>query len=128
MKHISTAWLLPFLLSCFFSAAGQTTTQSLSRFDHKVIPPSPGATQLGIFGSVPPDLNTGAVQTSVPLLEIKSRQLTLPVTLNYSYKGLMVDELASWVGLGWTLNVGLVITWPVRGWPDVPRSSSARLA
>ena len=118
MKHRFTAWLSGLLLvfAFTFSAFGQT--QAVTRFDRRVTPPSPQATQLGIFGSFPPDLNTGAVKTTIPLLEVQSRQLSLSVALNYHYTGLQVTEVPSWLGLGWTLSAGGVITRTVQGLPD----------
>jgi len=114
MKHLSTAWLTTLLLLGGFSV----WAQGLSRFDHRIVPPSPESAQLGVFGSVPPDLNTGAVQTTIPLLDVKSRQLSLALALNYHFTGLQVNEVAPWVGLGWTLSAGGVITRTIQGLPD----------
>ena len=120
MKHLSTTWAFVLLLAHAlpFSAIGQSRDQAVSRFDRRMTPPSPQATQLGVFGSNPPDLNTGAVKTTVPLLDVQSRQLSLSVSLNYHYTGLQVTEVPSWVGLGWTLSAGGVITRTVQGLPD----------
>ena len=122
MQHRSTAWALAILLVFPFAFAfrgqAQTSSNAISRFDRRITPPSPEATQLGVFGSAPPDLHTGAIQTTVPLLEVKSRQLSLAVALNYHYTGLQVAEVPSWVGLGWTLSAGGVITRTVQGLPD----------
>lgn len=93
-------------------------SNGLSRFDRKVISPSPEATQLGSYGNLTPDLNTGSVQMSIPLVEVSGRQLKLPISLDYHYNGLLLDEIASWAGLGWTLNAGGVITRTVRGGAD----------
>src|SRR5258706_15772099 len=73
-------------------------------------PPSPNATSLGKYGEVPVSYYTGIPNISVPLYSIKSRDLELPISLNYHAGGIRVEELASWVGLGWTLNAGGVIT------------------
>jgi|GEM_PF-5212093 len=110
--------LLVLLAVTIGSALGQSTGAALSRFDRKVVPPSPEATQLGVFGNVSPDLNSGAVQLDVPLPAAKGRQLSLALSLNYHYTGLQVAELPSWVGLGWTLSSGGVITRSVQGLPD----------
>lgn len=122
MQHRFTTWLLSVLLVFPFAFAfrgqAQTLPTAISRFDQRITPPSPQATQLGVFGSTPPNLNTGAVQTTVPLLEVKNRQLSLAVSLNYNYTGLQVTEAPSWVGLGWTLSAGGIITRTVQGLPD----------
>lgn len=53
---------------------------------------------------------TGVPNISVPLYSIKGRELELPVELNYHAGGVRVEEIASWVGIGWSLNAGGVIT------------------
>ena len=58
------------------------------------------------------DLFTGNFQYSIPLFEIGG----YPMTLSYSSDHKMEEE-ASWVGFGWTLNPG-VISRQVRGLPD----------
>lgn len=61
---------------------------------------------------------TGAVSVSVPLFSIQSESYTLPISLNYSSQGARVSQIASWVGMGWNLNAGGVITRQVNGLPD----------
>lgn len=82
------------------------------------IPPSPNASSLGKYGEVPVGYYTGIPNISIPLASIKSRDLELPVSLSYHAGGIRVEEVASWVGLGWSLNAGGVITRSVRGVPD----------
>lgn len=55
---------------------------------------------------------TGDFSYSVPLFEMGN----IPLTLNYN-AGIGMDQEASWVGLGWSLNPG-AITRSVRGLPD----------
>lgn len=58
------------------------------------------------------DLQTGDFKYNIPLLDIDG----YPINLNYQ-SGTGVDDEASWVGLGWSLNVGS-INRQVRGVPD----------
>src|SRR5688572_22137485 len=81
----------------------------------KIVPPSPDAASLGKYGEMPVDKSTGVPQISVPLCEIKTPRFTLPITLSYHASGIKVDEVASWVGTGWSLNAGGVITRTVIG-------------
>ena len=71
--------------------------------------PPPEATSLGKFGFTPADNYTGIPNVQIPVWNIKGGQIDHPVSLIYNYNGLKVTEEASWVGLGWTLQVGGVI-------------------
>lgn len=82
------------------------------------VPPSPNATALGKYGEVPVSLYTGIPDISVPLYTVKGRVLEVPVSINYHAGGIRVEEIASLVGIGWSLNAGGVITRTVRGMPD----------
>ena len=82
------------------------------------IPPSPTAYELGKYGQVPVGMFTGTPNISVPIYTYSGKSLSVPITLNYSSNGIKVDQMASWVGLGWSLNVGGVITRMVRDEPD----------
>ncbi|MFD2034503.1 hypothetical protein ACFSKL_06870 [Belliella marina] len=61
---------------------------------------------------------TGAVNVSIPLGTISGRELETSVSLNYAGSGHRVQDVASSVGLGWSLSAGGMITRIVRGAPD----------
>ncbi|HAS39832.1 MAG TPA: hypothetical protein DCS93_05105 [Microscillaceae bacterium] len=82
------------------------------------VPPSPQAASLEKFAEVPVSLYTGTPGISVPICELRSRRLSIPISLGYNYGGFKPNEMPSWVGLGWALNAGGVITRTVRGLPD----------
>ncbi len=75
-----------------------------------VIPPAPTAAALGAYAEYPSDGFSGVPGISVPLYELKLNGFTLPISLSYNASGIKVGEVASWVGLGWSLNAGGVIT------------------
>ena len=85
----------------------------------EVIPPSPTAASLGEYGDIPVSTYTGIPNISIPLYQIQSRDLSLPISLSYHAGGVKVEEEASWVGLGWSLNAGGVITRSIRGLDDL---------
>jgi hypothetical protein len=58
-----------------------------------------------------PDIN-------IPIYTVEEGSLSLPISLNYHASGLKVAEMASWVGAGWSLNAGGIITRTVQGIPD----------
>lgn len=83
----------------------------------KVVPPSPTAAALGAYGDVPVSYYTGQANISIPLYQIKTSQHELGIDLSYN-SNIRVNQDASWVGLGWSLNAGGVITRSVRGNDD----------
>lgn len=107
------AWIC-FLLVNILSV--QTTTAQVSSL--RIGMPSPTAASLGKYGNIPVSLYTGTPNISIPLFEVKGRTLSVPIVLNYHASGVKVEEIAGWVGLGWALEVGGVITRTMRGLPD----------
>ncbi|RYZ98385.1 MAG: hypothetical protein EOP47_19455, partial [Sphingobacteriaceae bacterium] len=83
-----------------------------------IIPPTPDAAALGKYGQTPINKAAGTPEINVPLYEIKTARFNLPISLSYDASGIKVDQIASWVGLGWSLNAGGVITRTVVGAPD----------
>ncbi|MEZ2442810.1 hypothetical protein AB6805_13895 [Chitinophaga sp. RCC_12] len=84
----------------------------------KVVPPSPNAASLGKYGDIPVGLYTGIPGISVPLYTAYIGKVPLPISLSYYAAGLKVNELASQVGFGWTLNAGGAVTRSVNVKPD----------
>ncbi len=84
----------------------------------RVTTPSPIAASLGKFGDVPVSLYTGTPDVSIPLFTAQGRTLSLPIVLKYHAGGVKVEEIGSWVGIGWTLEAGGTITRSVRGLVD----------
>ena len=74
------------------------------------IPPSPTAAALGIYGNVPVGYATGVPSISLPLYELKSHDLSVPISISYHSTGLQVEGSASSAGLGWSLNAGGTIS------------------
>ena len=79
---------------------------------------SPTAAALGEYGEVPVSLYTGTPDIAIPLFKVEGRALSLPIALRYHAGGVRVDEIGGWVGLGWSLEAGGVITRTVRGIQD----------
>ncbi len=84
----------------------------------KTIPPSPTASSLGRFADVPVSFYTGTPSISAPLWTVEGRKLSFPVSLSYHASGIRVDDVSGWVGTGWSLNAGGVITRTIRGKAD----------
>lgn len=72
---------------------------------------------MGKYGDIPVNYYTGLPQIQLPLFTLTTGQLEVPLSLSY-HASLKVDDQASWVGLGWSLSAGGVITRTMRGLPD----------
>src|ERR1700733_10738313 len=82
------------------------------------LPVSPQAASFAKYGDIPVSLNSGVPNISIPIFDIKTGNLENPVSLSYNASGIKIEEIASNVGIGWTLNFGGSITRQVRGFPD----------
>jgi hypothetical protein len=80
-----------------------------------LIPPTPEAASLGKYGASPVAMYTGVPNISVPLYQIKQKDLSLDLSLSYHAGGIRVEETAPWTGLGWSLNGIGTITRTQRG-------------
>ena len=83
-----------------------------------VTPVSPTAASLFKASERPVGSFSGTTPISIPLFSLSTGALQLPVTIDYNNGGIRVEEVASWVGLGWNLEPGGQITRSMRGTPD----------
>jgi YD repeat-containing protein len=83
-----------------------------------IIPPSPNAASLGKYAQIPVSLFTGNHNIDIPITEVIANGFKLPISLSYNSGGIKVEETGSWVGLGWALNAGGVITRSIMGIAD----------
>ncbi|RXK81420.1 hypothetical protein [Filimonas effusa] len=108
-------YLKLFAASFFFiHTAFSQTKYSLPQ----ITPHSPNAASLGKYGDIPVSLQNGMVNMTIPLFSIKAGTVELPLALSYHNNGLKVDEIPSWVGLGWDLQCGGLINYQQRGNDD----------
>ncbi|MBO9728862.1 MAG: hypothetical protein J7623_09515 [Chitinophaga sp.] len=87
-------------------------------------PPPVNAATMNKGGDVSVNLSSGTPNVVIPLFNVKSRTLSLPVTLNYASSGIKVNEAAGIVGLGWSLNYGGVVNRTCYGLPDETRTAT----
>lgn len=85
-----------------------------------VAPSSPSVSGLMKFEEIPVNNYTGVPDISIPLFSVqtRSKDITLNLSLNYHPASIAVNEVASSVGLGWSLFAGGTISRMVRGLPD----------
>jgi YD repeat-containing protein len=103
--------------SLFSQLPGAVMTE-IGKSMPKPVPGSPNAAALGRFGSYNVSHYTGLPSISVPIYEIKSGTLSLPITLDYHASGIRMIDNAGWVGLGWALSTGGQVTRDLRGNAD----------
>jgi hypothetical protein len=82
------------------------------------IPPPPEAAAFSVYGKHSVNLFSGTPNISIPLWQIQVGDFVLPIELNYNSGGITVSEIPTWVGAGWTLNAGGVLSRTVNGVPD----------
>jgi hypothetical protein len=83
-----------------------------------IVPLTPIAAEFNRYGDHAVNASTGKPEISIPLYQINSGTLTLPISLSYFAGGIKVGQVATNIGLGWSLNAGGVISRQVRGIPD----------
>jgi|APLak6261698768_1056241.scaffolds.fasta_scaffold03447_1 YD repeat-containing protein len=83
-------------------------------------PPSPSVAAFMKFEEVPVNNYTGLPDVNIPLYSIlaKDQKLKVDINLKYHPSSTAVDEIASDVGLGWSLFAGGTISRTVMSLPD----------
>ena len=85
----------------------------------EIIPPSPTVANLMKFEEVPVNNYTGIPDISIPIYSTTGiGGYPINVSLSYHPSGVVVDNIASWVGNGWSLNAGGAISRTVYDKPD----------
>lgn len=116
LKMLLSTYLV-FLIACFSTSAQENTYNEVSIA-------SPTAASLGKYADIPVNNHTGIPSVGIPIYTVEEGSLKLPISLSYHAGGIKVMEPASWVGTGWSLNAGGVITRSVRGAPDEKLTST----
>ncbi|MBB6274368.1 hypothetical protein HDF26_004842 [Pedobacter cryoconitis] len=84
----------------------------------KVIPVSPNAAELGLYGRIPVSLFSGLPQISVPIGKIITGGEDLDLSISYHGGGVRPEQHPGWTGLGWSLNAGGSIIRKLNGLAD----------
>ncbi len=90
--------------------------------------PSPNAASLGLFGEYSVSHFTGLPQISLPLHNVLSGEVNVPISLDYHASGFRPDMHPGWVGMGWNLTVGGAISRVIHDRPDETNISTYGLA
>ncbi|WP_353097296.1 hypothetical protein, partial [Empedobacter brevis] len=116
--------IILFALLIVGNTFGQQTTGSNFQyfpngFKENIYPKSPEAAAFSKYTDIPASSFTGVVNISIPIYEFDFEGKKFPISLEYNTSGIKLDEIASRVGLGWTLNIGGVsLSKQIMGYPD----------
>jgi len=102
----------PFVLSIAFLSYVGIQAQGTSAYypmtpnngDVLLATPEVSAFQKYNYNNV--NLYTGKVDVSIPIYEIKTGNIVVPIEITYNSGGIKVDEIATSVGIGWNVNAG----------------------
>jgi len=106
------------LFSLFATIFHYSYSQPVNAQLEDVILPAPNAASLGKYGDIPVSYFTGVPSINVPIFTLQEGSLNVPISLSYHASGIKVAETASWVGIGWSLNAGGMITRTILGIAD----------
>ena len=110
--------LILFALTDVTEVIAQETAQN-------VIPPPPNAAALGLYTEIPVSKYTGIPGIRIPLTTVQSGDLRHDISMNYHAGGIRVAQESSWLGLGWSLNAGGVISRTIQGTDDLKTTGYA---
>lgn len=79
---------------------------------------SPNVATLGEYGNIPVSYFTGVPNIQIPIYTIKNKEASVAVALSYHAAGFRPDMHPGWVGNGWNLSAGGVISRTVKDVPD----------
>ena len=110
-RKVQTTVLISGLMFLSTYAAGQL------RID-RVVSPSFNAASLIKYCDHPVGTRYGIPKIKFPFKTLMYRDINIPMSISYHSLGIRVEEESTWVGLGWRLNAGGIITRIVRGEND----------
>jgi YD repeat-containing protein len=120
MKHQINLLCTFLLLSCSQVVAQQEgpALPAAKLYIPNVMPKSPEAAAIARYGNYEVNMFSGLPNISIPLYDIKVGGLTVPISISYHAGGNKVSDMASWVGLGWSLSASGSVNRRVMGRPD----------
>lgn len=118
MKDLNTAFkTLAAMLFCALTPGLCSAQNQDVAYPHVAVM-TPEAASLASYTDVPVSHYTGVPEISIPLYTIQDGDFELPLTLRYHASGIQAAQEATWVGLGWSLDVGGTVSRTVNGTDD----------
>ena len=104
MKKIKLSIAILLIFFGYNIVCGQYT--ATPQKNTNVLPPvSANAYQLSKVTDIPLDLYRGKANISIPIYSIELGGINIPIGISYNTGGIKLNEQASTVGLGWSLNI-----------------------
>lgn len=118
MKIILNIFILILVFNLYGQNNNNNNNNSLSKLGNNIFPPTPESQSLIKNFEYDVSLNKGVPSISYPLFNQNFINYDLNLYFSYNASGIKVDEIASSIGLGWSLNGVGKITRVVKGLPD----------
>ncbi|WP_299535364.1 hypothetical protein, partial [Ulvibacterium sp.] len=83
---------------------------------------SPETSELAKYGNLQVSMYKGVPDISVPIHTLQLKGFSLPIALSYDNSGIKVDQIATNIGLGWSLQAGGQITSAIYSMNDIDNS------
>lgn len=116
-RSLSLGLFLAFIMTSVTNAQ-VGSNDALAGSDRQTIL-SPTAASLSAYGELPVNYFRGIPNVSIPIFSFKERGLPVfNISLSYNSEATRTTDIPDWVGQGWSLNAGGVITRVVNGKPD----------
>lgn len=106
------------LISCCFWWGSIDCFGQDESIDQSTVPMPPNAESFARYTEIPVSHYTGLPNISIPIYTVKHKDLELPIELSYHSAGNKNSDHGTWVGLGWTLQPGGMITKEIRDKDD----------
>lgn len=107
---------LLFIILLAMSSLVEAQQNSLKQLDVSLA--APEAAEIAKYGNLEVNMFKGVPDVTVPIHTLKVQDFTLPIYLSYDASGIKVDQIATNVGLGWSLHGGGQITVSAYGKDD----------
>ncbi len=120
MKKVLLLWLFAVITLTAFAQKKPSKSDSLKtprpllseaddrakKFLPQYGPLSPNASSSQKFGDYQVNLATGIPSIPINLFTVQNGSLSIPITMLYHAGGFKMNDMASWVGWGWALDIG----------------------
>lgn len=116
--NASFAVLVTLLSYPVYAQHPSAVADQINKMMPKPVHKAPNVAAIERYGNYEVNLFNGLPSISIPIFEVQSGDLRIPISLSYHAAGFKYTDQASWVGLGWSLVAGGQISRSVEGKAD----------